>query len=396
MTSAAVTGPEVLILGGDANAISLIRSLSEHGIKVRLSSSEGCLAVYSRHCFQNHPIPPGVKAKDHWAQLLLQGDSTLRGCVLFPCNDDGIVFLCENRAALEKHYLLDDFQSDLHLALLDKQRTLDMARALDIPTPRYWNVETRTDIENALAEIDYPVILKPIHSHIFQREYQGRKYLRADNQDELLRHADDVLGRGIQVMASELIPGPDDLACSYFTYRTGDRQPLFHYTKRCIRRHPYNSGLGTYQITEWIPEVAALGQRFFDCIDFTGLAHIEFKRDLRDGRLKVIEVNPRFSAAQECIVKSGVDMAYIIYCHLTGRNGPIVKGYKDHVRLINLFSDYRAYKQLRQMGKMTFGEWLKSLAHPQTFTYLRLSDPLPGVVGFLRTITGKLRSVFVS
>jgi D-aspartate ligase len=42
-------------------------------------------------------------------------------------------------------------------------------------------------------------------------------------------------------------------------------------------------------VTRWRPEVAEAGLRFLRAIGPRGMAHAEFKRDSRDGELKLIE-----------------------------------------------------------------------------------------------------------
>ncbi len=176
-----------------------------------------------------------------------------------------------------------------------------------------------------------------------------------------------------------MIPGPDHLLASYYTYLDSDGQPLFHFTKRIIRRFRKNEGLACYQITDWDGEVAELGLRFFQRIGMRGLANVEFKRDLRDGQLKLIECNPRFTAAQALLVGCGFDIASFIYDHLTGRPVEPPRSYRNGVRMWNPGRDFLAYWELRASNELTFGGWLKSVCHPQVLPFFQMSDPLPSL-----------------
>ncbi len=64
-------------------------------------------------------------------------------------------------------------------------------------------------------------------------------------------------------MICELIPGPDSQLSRYYTYITHDGQALFHFTKRVLRRYPVNEGPASYHMTQWLPDTAELGKRFF-------------------------------------------------------------------------------------------------------------------------------------
>lgn len=383
--------PPVLLLGGLENSLAIARSLGRKGIKVSVSAVSRCLAPRSRYCHRAYPVPPKVDAKTVWEDLLLGKDNhALDGHVLLACNDDSLEFLAEHRDDLKQRYLIDHFKPELIKAMLDKQRTLELARTVGVPTPGFWAVNAIEDVAKIEPEIRFPAIIKPIHSHVFQRAYDGKKYLPANDADELRRHLDDTLKRGIRVMVCELIPGPDTLLSSYYTYLDQQGTALFHFTKRVFRRFPVNHGGASYHITEWLPETAELGERFFRGIDYLGLANIEFKRDPRDGTLKVIECNVRFTAAHELLVRCGMDTAEIVYNHLTGSPLPDVSSYKEHVRLLSLLLDIHAFRQLSGRGELTFWQWLHSIAHKQSFPKFSLTDPWPALSDTLEIIGNKL------
>ncbi len=390
---AACAATPVLILGGLANTLSITRSLGRNGIRVSVSSRAQCLAFQSRYCKGRYPVPPGQDQKAFWQQLLLSGsDTRLHGYVILACNDEAIEFIVENRAALERHYLLEKNRPDLQLALLDKQKTLELARAAGIPTPGFWKVETCADIAQLQDEVEFPVIIKPLHSHLFQRAFGGAKYFTAGSKPELQEKVARVLSHGLRAMVMEMIPGPDSLLSSYYTYHDEAGDPLFHFTKRVFRRFPVNEGGASYHISEWLPETAAMGKRFFQSIGLRGLGNIEFKRDLRDGKLKVIECNMRFTAAQELLVRCGLDIAQMTYDHLTGRTPARPGSYKERVRLLFLFQDIAAFRQLKGRGELGLLEWLGSLAHPQNLPTFSCSDPWPAMVDIWRRVRARSNS----
>jgi predicted ATP-grasp superfamily ATP-dependent carboligase len=167
-------------------------------------------------------------------------------------------------------------------------------------------------------------------------------------------------------------PRADHLLSSY-TYI--DRShPLFHFTKKVIA--DTRTSL-THHLTDWDREVAELGLRFLTGINFRGLANVEFKRDVRDGRLKLVECNARFTAPQELFVRCGLDTASLVYNHLVGLPMPRALSYKLGIRLWYPIRDFWAYRQLRAMNELTFREWLKSVWHWQAFPFFQPTDPLP-------------------
>ncbi|MCB0295601.1 MAG: carboxylate--amine ligase, partial [Calditrichaeota bacterium] len=150
----------------------------------------------------------------------------------------------------------------------------------------------------------------------------GEKLFFVNNWEELEARLEQVLSHGLKVILSEMIPGPDTQLASYYTYIDKNGQLLFHFTKRVVRRFPKNNGQGSYHITEWVEEVAEIGKKFFLGVGLRGLGNVEFKKDLRDGQWKIIECNPRFTAAHEQLVRCGMDISLLIYNHLAGRPLP--------------------------------------------------------------------------
>jgi predicted ATP-grasp superfamily ATP-dependent carboligase len=267
----------------------------------------------------------------------------------------------------------------LHLDLLDKQRTLELGRKAGVATPSFWSVSCKRDLVRALPDVRFPVLVKPIHSHLFRGVF-GRKHLVAHNVDDLVRNARAALDAGLAFMLCEMIPGPDSLLSSYYTYLTPQGEALFHFTKRVLRRFPENEGGATYHVTEWLRGTAEAGEKFFRGIGFQGLGNVEFKLDRRDGQLKLIECNARFTAAQALVVQAGLDTAWIAYCNATGMELPRYDRYREQLTLWNPEDDYRAFRQLRRTGKITASTWLRSLARPKITPYSDATDPWPGIV----------------
>ncbi|EGV52465.1 hypothetical protein [Candidatus Endoriftia persephone] len=376
----------VLILGGHENALSILRSLSRHGIPVSFSATEGRPITFSRYGNKQYIIPLGADVFDYWSELLLgRPHPELNGHLIFGCGDDAVQFLAENREELEKYYLLDEFIPEIHLAMLDKKETLRLAKKIGIGTPRTWKVDAGSSIEELTSQnIEYPVIAKPVNSLVFRTRFNGKKYLRADNQAELIANLKAASEKECDVIISEFIPGPDTLLSSFYTYIKSDGTPLFQFTKRVLRRFPPNHGGACYHITDWDQETAELGMKFFQGIGLRGMANIEFKKDPRDNQLKVIECNPRFTAAHELLVRSGMDIAYLIHQHMSGKFVPYTDSFRSNMRLLYPVNDYLAFRTMRQKGEITFPQWIASLAHPQVFPFFRLLDPYPSIHHFLK------------
>jgi D-aspartate ligase len=369
--------PPCLLLGAEANALSVARSLGRQGVTVYALADDPRYVLFSRYCHWL-PVPQTGDDETSWTSYLLGPDSDwLRGAVLLACRDSGILTIAHNRGALAQKFLLDDSYVPAQLCLLNKLSTYQAGVAAGVPTPRFWVVHGRDDVERLRESLVFPLLVKPLFSHRFGPI--RRKFLVADNFPQLADAYDRVCAAGIEVLLMEVIPGPDSSLCSYYTYLDAQGEPLFHFTKRIIRRFPVGEGNACSHITDWNPEVRDLGLRLLRRVGLRGLAMVEFKRDPRDGRLKLIECNARFSASNCLVAASGLDLARLVYNRLVGLPLPPLESYVRGKRLWYPLGDIRAYLVLRRRKELTLWGWLSSVAHPQIFPYLQWSDPGPAL-----------------
>jgi predicted ATP-grasp superfamily ATP-dependent carboligase len=196
---------------------------------------------------------------------------------------------------------------------------------------------------------------------------------------------------GVPAVAMEVIPGGDDRLCSYYAYVGDDGVPLIEFTKRHPRRYPPRQGRATYHVTTWDPEVAAIGAAFFRAAGWRGLGNIEFKRDPRDGALKLIECNARFTAADALVTRSGIDFANFAYARLAGRPRAAPSGYERGMVLWYPLEDFLAFLELRREGTATWSGWIRDALQADLFPYMRWDDPLPGVTNLAQRAAAFLR-----
>jgi predicted ATP-grasp superfamily ATP-dependent carboligase len=378
--------PSAIILGGGANSLSVARSLGRASVEVYAINEGTAYVRYSRYC---RWLADAGDTPDSWTCFLLGPESNgLRGSVLFACSDDAIAIIAGHRPELSAKFRLEESNPAAQLAMLDKLRTYQAAQAAGVPTPRFWPAQTREQVVASRDDLVFPLIVKPRFTHLWERR-SGRKFVVARDFDEVLC-AHEVLGAsGIETLLVEWIPGPDDRLCSYYTYLDEPSLPLFHFTKRVIRRFPAGMGNGCYHVTDWNPEVRDLALRLFRWVGLRGLANAEFKRDERDGQLKLIECNARFTASNGLAARSGFDLAAFVYNRLVGLPQPPLATYALEMRLWDPVRDFQAFLELRRQGRLAFRQWIASIMHHQTFPYFDWSDPLPALARALRP-AGKL------
>jgi D-aspartate ligase len=365
-----------IVLGGSQNALSVARNLSRHGIEVVAVNYAHEAVRFSRYA--RYVRLDGDSSPRAWERFLLGAESEpLRGSVLLACADAAISIILNNYTILSRKFLLEEPEPKIRHDLLDKCITYQRAREAGIPTVGYWPVRSRSDLDRSMPEYRFPLVMKALYPP--NADLLKSKAILIRNREALIEAFCAAAKLAVDVVVMEYIPGGDDRSCSYHTYLDEHGAPLFQFTNTVSRRFPLMSGEATYCVTAWIPEAAELGLRFFRHIGFRGLGMLQFKRDERDGQLKIIEANIRFVASDSLLAKSGLNLALIAYNRITGRTQAPIPDFKKGVVLCRPFMDARAAWSLRKKGELRFSRWLGELACVNQFPYFSWRDPLPAL-----------------
>ncbi len=382
--------PPAILLGGAANALSVARSLGRRGVPVVALNDEASHVRYSRFG-RFVAVPPGADMQQAWLEWLHgHGRREYRGGVLLPCCDEALELLAHHRKELEADFVLAEANDEAVLAMLDKAKTQALSAQAGVPAPRVWQVKDRDELRKILPEVPYPCALKPCHSHLFSRHFPTRKLFVAEKEAQLLEQFEAAARFNLEMLVTEIVTGGDDRYWGYFTYLDEAGRPLLQFIKHKLRQHPVGFGVGTFHISRWEPEVAELGLAFAQRAGLRGMVYVEFKRDARDGALKLIECNPRFTGANELLARCGIDYSLLVYNRLTGRPLPPTDSFRQGVRLLRPAQDFLAFLEYRRRGEITTLSWLRTLLHPYCTPFFSWTDPWPSVVQTARQVRYQL------
>lgn len=376
----ASTGPEppLLILGGSANALSVARSMARRNIAVHALADglSPSLVRHSRSLTQFQDVTSAASAQEEWLDWLPRGP---RGAVVLPCGDPGAELVGRHRDLLVAlGYRPIEANDALVLDLLDKERTCAMARRAGIAVPRTATGRTAEELEEAARQLAFPCAVKPRWSHRSVHRI-GAKALVVRTHHELELAISRLLAMEIEILVTEIVPGPDDAYCSLYSYMTPDGQPLVCFTKRKTRQYPVGFGWGCLHEVAWVPDAAEVGMRFFQEVGLCGIGVVEFKRSNRDGQLTLIECNPRLTAATSLVQLAGLDLARLAYDRALGRPGTPAHNFKSGRREWHPLPDSRAALQLWRTGELSARRWACSVAPPVHLPIWSARDPWPSL-----------------
>jgi D-aspartate ligase len=124
-------------------------------------------------------------------------------------------------------------------------------------------------------------------------------------------------------------------------------------------------------------EAARLGIELLQRIGHHGPASVQFKRDQRDGRLYLLEVNGRLPTSNIHSTRCGVNLPLLGYLDLTGQRPRPALGYRLGVRYLDLGPDVLAFLRLHQVGDLGVLDWLGSIRPACVHAHFDPRDPLP-------------------
>lgn len=371
----------VVIVGCGVSGWGALRSLRRlPGVeKIAVAASRAEMGWRSRYADQRWLGPDPLSEADGLVRFLLEQAPWWEGAVLMPAGDAQAVALSRHKESLSARYRVAVADFDSLRNFLEKERLYQVAVAAGVPVPRFVCVEPGAGIPALPGEMTFPVWIKPTESHRFARQF-GRKGELARSPEELRAVLARYCGCGQTLLIQEIIPGGDDRLERVKVYVDGRGRPIAWVSNRKVRQHPPMFGvMRVGQSTPHNEEAACLARRLLQANpEFRGLASFEFKRDPRDGGLKLIEINVRLTRSIMLATAAGVNYPELMYRDLVTRDsGMEVRG-RPGVWWIEVLTDlYYAVRGL-DPGQESWRAWMEPyLGRPKVFADWDWRDPLP-------------------
>ncbi|MFE2727847.1 ATP-grasp domain-containing protein [Kitasatospora sp. NPDC059327] len=263
---------------------------------------------------------------------------TGRRAVAVATDDEAAVLLAEHAPELAEDLLLPPVPAGLPRRLADKGGLYAICRATDTPTPGACAPVDRDGLLAAARRFGYPLVLKNLASFTrLERPVVGHTTV-VRTEAELLAHCAPAGRSGassgaaaggpsggppLAVLAQEYLPA--EHAQDWITHLTcgPGGEPLAVFTGVKLRSWPPGAGVTTRARSIANPELAELTVRLCRRIGYCGIADLDWRLDLRDGRYKLVDFNPRTGAQFRLFeTADGVDVVRALHLSLTGRPVP--------------------------------------------------------------------------
>jgi predicted ATP-grasp superfamily ATP-dependent carboligase len=343
-----------------------MRSLSRRGIDVHAIDSNPNQPVFRTVYGKAHLCPDADSQPREWLQFMIDLSGRIGGRpVLISSSDKYVTAIADHAPSLDPHFRFCQSSIAAQALLATKKRQYAIADEFGLPVPVTRFVESAEDIRAFARTAQFPAILKPLHFREWKQISADhplfeKKLIVVATPEELEKQYALASKINPQIVVQEMIEGPDTAKLVYLSCYDRNSRRLASCMMRQVRTEPIYFGSASLVEPVDDPDADRLCDEFLRKLKYYGLCEIELKRDTRDGRVKMIEANPRFSVTADAAFYAGVDLGWIHYLDLIGETmGPVFPDGRAF-RHIALFRDAACFHSYIAAGLLTWGGFLRS------------------------------------
>ncbi|MEJ2619927.1 MAG: hypothetical protein P8163_06590 [Candidatus Thiodiazotropha sp.] len=390
--------PPGVIAGASQTGVLGVRSLHRRGIRALCFDCNdqlpGFKSVYgpARLCPNPDTDPLGwVNFMQDLAQELAQK------AVLIPSSDRYVTAFFQHREILEKHFHVCS-GIELQASFAEKQTQYELALQHRMPMPVTGMINNLQELTDFSKNLTYPCILKPWHFREWEQFPKGhplfcKKIVIVNSEQELILNYNLASEANPRLIVQDIIHGSDTDKRVYLACYDRNSNRIANAMFRELRCAPI--GYGPASVCEPVvdPEADKVCNDFLTRAGYVGICEIEVKRDIKDGKIKLIEANPRLSGSGDAAPYAGVDLCYIHYLDMIGQKVDPVHPNSKHFYHIVLRAEGRAIPAYMKAGLLSWKNLVKSYKPPLAFYDFDIRDWKLSLETLLVSIITLIRNV---
>lgn len=372
--------------------LSIIRCLGVEGVDVIAVdySDKGTYGAKSKYLKRHLIAPHYKKDPEELLNFLIdfaKGEEVKP--VLYPGADPYVEFMDNYLEKLKEYYLIPMTDEGLWKKVMDKETLHELALKYDVLVPETVRPTDSDFHENIEKKIGFPCIIKPTDSPTFVAKFR-KKIFHCKNMGELEKSLKLCKDEGIETIVQRIIPGFDDHMYTLDAHLDQNSNITHWMTCRKHRQYPINFGASVYTEQKYIPELYDISAPFFKKIGYKGFGEIEFKKDSKNGKYYMIEINTRTTNLNSLLYKAGINFPYVSYMEMIGSPLPPIAIKKDTgIMFRYLHEDLLAIRDYVKTGQLSSGEIFLSLFKKKAPAIWSIDDPKPGF-DYFGIILGKV------
>ena len=303
------TAPKILILDAMWNkTLAAVRSLGRRGFYLAVGEKTMfATAIFSRYCSRRLIYPSPLSKPDEFLDWLLNEVKRNNYDMVLPTELETQQIILRNRKELEKYTRVPFADYALTANVQNKAWLMKYAETNGYPCPKTYFIESgeNSQLSALCSIIEYPLVIKP-------RESSGsRGIIYVKKPSEFPAALKKVQDRYPLPIVQEYIPHGGAYGVGALFNRNSEPKAAFVYKR--LREYPVTGGPSTLRESVKNDEIKEIALNLLKSLKWTGIAMVEFRVDARDGRPKLMEINPRFWGSLQLAIISGMDFPYLLY-----------------------------------------------------------------------------------
>lgn len=232
--------------------------------------------------------------------------------IVFPEIDNDIYLLSKNKNKF-KHYdialMVPDYET--YLKVSDKHHVVELAQQHNFPCVKSFLCSNQADIASAVHSLGFPLVIK-------QRFSVGTDNVRlAYNLEELQIYASNFMQVQPQVILQEYICGTQERSLNILITPKG-HFPLAFTLKKV--RHLRPSLSTAIEVVNNPSAEMTIAKKILSSLGCVGFFVFQTKIDSRDGKHKIVEINPRIGANYRILFRFGINIPEMLIKSLEDDN----------------------------------------------------------------------------
>jgi len=368
-----------IVLGLFETGLGVSRTLGREGIEVIGLDFKKDIGFYSKY-INAQVCPHPIENEKAFIEFLIKLAKNYKyKPVLYITSDDFLKIVSVHLDLLQKYLLINMPEAALLNLISNKFEQNNLAKNAVINVPETSLIESQKDIDQVYNNLTFPIFVKGMEATEWRKVFGGsNKGFIYSTLDEFKNASKELLTKKIKIIAQVLIEGPDTNHFKFCGYVNKSGKLIAGFCLKKIRQNPIHFGVGCSVESIRNNELMELGKKFFKAIDYLGIGSAEFKIDERDGKFKLIELNPRYWQQNSLAPACGVNFPLIQYLDLTDQPVNDTFDFKVGVKWVNIYSDFDSFLSYKKEGALNFTGWLKSLKGKKVFSDWAVDDIKPG------------------
>jgi len=355
------------------HTIEIVRSFARKRMKIIVFASEKFTPVrFSKYIYKFYKYSIPYNRRE--SMDLIKQLNSIKCDAIIPSGLWGFHFLSKYKPFFNTNIPVTDLP--IFIKAYDKRKTVKACEKIDIPIPETIFVSSLKDLDEIEKKFQFPVVIKAAE------EWGSVKY--ANNIEEVYKFFEIIKKQyssqikiGKFPMIQEYIRGN-----GYGFYALCDHGKIrASFMHKRLREFPETGGPSSLAESFYDAKLKFLGEKILNYLNWHGVAMVEFKKDNKDGKYKIMEINPKFWGSLALSIRSGIDFPHLLYKLSIGEDFTSTNSYKKNIKF-----QWFTLDLAHCISTKNIWLYLKTLSNRKIHNDIYLDDPIQGIALLLNSI----------